>query len=93
MDNVMYHQGYADNQPTIELTIQSYIKTLSSAQKTQVLEFIEYLQFKNQKTPTHNNQADPSLPISHYAGMIKLPQTGVPRSLFDFDVASMAKDE
>lgn len=79
-----------NNQTMIESTLQSYIKNLSSAQMLQVLDFIEYLNFKNNKDKSQINQAQ--TPISHYAGMIQLPKTGTPRSLMDFDVASMAKD-
>lgn len=93
----VYHYGYAESQKSIELTIQSYIKNLSLSQMAQVLEFIEYLQFKNHKEQhdkaIFNNIQENQPPISQYAGMIKLPKTGVPRNLMEFDVASMAKDD
>lgn len=87
---------YDNTQTNLELTIQSYVKSLSLSQMAQVLEFIEYLHFKNHKEqndkPISTTQ-DNLLPISQYAGMIKLPKTGVPRNLMEFDVASMAKDD
>lgn len=92
----VYHYGYAESQKSIELTLQSYIKNLSLSQMAQVLEFIEYLQFKNNKVQNDNLALDTqeNQPhISQYAGMIKLPKTGVPRNLMEFDVASMAKDD
>lgn len=87
---------YDNTQTNLELTIQSYVKSLSLSQMAQVLEFIEYLHFKNHKEQNDKpilTTQDNLLPISHYAGMIKLPKTGVPRNLMEFDVASIAKDD
>lgn len=68
-------------------TIYDKVQTMSPQKMQQVLDFVEFL---SEKSSPQTSKSLVQLPITHYAGMVKLPKTGKPRSLFDFDVASVA---
>lgn len=67
--------------------IYDKVQTMPPQQMQQVLAFVEFL---TDNRPSQTTRPEVQVPITQYAGMIKLPKTGKPRSLFDFDVASVA---
>lgn len=62
------------------------------AEKVQtVLAFVNFLQQTDKVKDKAQNKSEDS--IAQYAGMIKLPKTGKPRSLLDFNPADIFDDE
>lgn len=62
------------------------------AEKVQtVLAFVNFLQQTDKVKDKAQNKSEDS--IAQYAGMIKLPKTGKPRSLLNFNPADIFDDE